>query len=71
MLSKKCTVECELQLTEDGRKMFKVPAGSSVSIPVYDIHRDPEKFKDPLEFIPERFDAERGGLKAFPGSLLV
>lgn len=72
-LLKVCTEECEIPLTRDGKKTFTIPVGTSISIPVYDIHRDPENFKDPLEFKPERFDEDRGGLKAYKdsGSLLV
>lgn len=32
-----------------------VPAGMTVSIPVYAIHRDPKNFEEPDSFIPERF----------------
>lgn len=32
-----------------------VPAGMTVSIPVYAIHRDPNNFEEPDCFIPERF----------------
>jgi cytochrome P450 len=32
-----------------------VPAGMTVSIPVYAIHRDPKNFEDPDSFKPERF----------------
>lgn len=32
-----------------------VPAGMTVSIPVYAIHRDPKNFEDPDDFKPERF----------------
>lgn len=33
-----------------------VPAGSNVNIMVIQLNRDPKYFKDPEEFIPERFD---------------
>lgn len=72
-LTKKCIADCDLPLTMDEQESFTVPAGTTMAIPVMDIHRDPENYKDPLEFIPERFDEEHGGVKAFKdkGALLV
>lgn len=35
-----------------------LPAGSSLVIPVYHIHRDPKFWKDPNAFDPERFTPE-------------
>lgn len=63
-LAKKCVTDCELALDDDGKNVVKITAGTAVAIPVYDIHRDADNYKDPLEFIPERFDAEHGGVKA-------
>lgn len=72
-LIKKCTADCEMPLTRDGREVITVTEGTSISIPLFDIQRDPDNFKDPLEFIPERFDEEHGGVKAFKdkGCLLI
>lgn len=35
-----------------------MPKGASLIIAPYFMARDPDVFKDPLEFIPERFDVE-------------
>ena len=32
-----------------------IPAGMTISIPIYAIHRDPMNFENPDDFIPERF----------------
>ena len=34
---------------------IKIPAGTSIDIHPYVLHRDPEYWTDPLEFKPERF----------------
>ncbi|XP_043689020.1 flavonoid 3',5'-hydroxylase-like [Telopea speciosissima] len=34
---------------------FTIPKGSNVFLNIWKIHRDPEAWKDPLEFLPERF----------------
>lgn len=72
LLSKKCIADCEMPLTRDGKQRFLVKAGTSITIPVLDIHTDPENYENPLEFSPERFDKDRGGIKAFmeKGALL-
>lgn len=72
-LIKKCTADCEMPLTRDGREVITVTEGTSIAIPLFDIQRDPDNFKDPMEFIPERFDEEHGGVKAFKdkGCLLI
>lgn len=73
--NKRCVEDCELALTDEGgkSKMVTIKAGTAVYIPLMSIHRDPDNYKDPLEFIPERFDAELGGVKAYKdkGKLLM
>lgn len=64
-LGKRCISECQIRMTEDDQQMFTVPVGTSIVIPVYDIQRDSANYENPLEFIPERFDKEHGGVKAF------
>lgn len=44
---------------------MKIEKGASVWLPIHSFHHDPEYFHDPEKFIPERFDAEFGGVKAF------
>ena len=46
--------ECisDYRLSKSG---ITVPAGMTVSIPIYAIHRDPLNFEDPDRFVPERF----------------
>ncbi|XP_060072393.1 cytochrome P450 3A8-like [Ylistrum balloti] len=34
---------------------IRIPAGMNIGIPIYCIHHDPENWKDPEKFIPERF----------------
>lgn len=37
---------------------IKVPKGTTIHIPIYSIHHDPEYFTDPDQFKPERFFPE-------------
>lgn len=40
-----------------------IPKGTCVSVDIFQMHRDPDRFEDPESFIPERFDAIRDGGK--------
>ncbi|KAG5671154.1 hypothetical protein PVAND_001367 [Polypedilum vanderplanki] len=58
--------ECTEEITFDcNGKDFKIEKGMSVNVPIYSIHRDPDYYVNPTEFVPERFDAENGGVKEF------
>lgn len=48
----------------NGEKVV-IEEGSTLLIPVYSIHRDPEYYTEPDKFNPERFDPEHGGVKHF------
>lgn len=61
--TKVCTQTTELP-DHEGR-LVRIEEGTSIQIPVYSIHHDPEFWTNPDEFIPERFDEQNGGAKAF------
>uniref|UniRef100_A0A1L8E4F6 Putative cytochrome n=1 Tax=Nyssomyia neivai TaxID=330878 RepID=A0A1L8E4F6_9DIPT len=62
-LSKITTEKCELKVSEGEYRTIDLK--TDVVIPVYSLHRDPEHYNNPNDFIPERFDAENGGVKFF------
>jgi len=53
-----------IELISDEQKIL-IPFGTTIWIPIYSIHRDPDVYENPHEFMPERFDEENGGVKAF------
>jgi cytochrome P450 len=57
-----CTEPTTLEF--DGRKV-EIETGMNVYVPIHQLHYDPDIYADPKSFSPERFSAERGGLKAF------
>jgi cytochrome P450 len=59
--------ECSEPIELEGLKgkKYKMKVGDLVTIPIYSIHRDPEYYVEPEKFIPERFNEENGGVKAF------
>ncbi|XP_064612105.1 ultra-long-chain fatty acid omega-hydroxylase-like [Liolophura sinensis] len=42
------------EITVDGKR---VPVGTNVQIPIYNIHHNPEVWTDQMKFLPERFEA--------------
>lgn len=58
-----CVEPVEIEFPKGKRVKFDV--GDTVYLPVYEIFRDPEYFEKPLEFNPDRFSEENGGVKAF------
>ncbi|GAB0098876.1 Cytochrome P450 [Sergentomyia squamirostris] len=62
-LAKNTTEKCELKISEGEYKTLD--KGTEIYIPIYSIHRDSEHYDQPDEFIPERFNPENGGTKAF------
>lgn len=65
ILTKQCTEAVQLALTDDGKRKVTIPKGTAINIPVQSIQLDPTVYKDPLAFLPERFDADEGGVKAY------
>lgn len=57
-----CNESVEVEMKD--RKMF-IEKGTVFYIPFRSIFTDPEYYDDPLEFKPERFNPENGGVKAF------
>jgi cytochrome P450 len=60
--SRKCTEEIKLNF--EGQTVL-VEKEMNVYIPIHQLHYDSDYYDEPEKFIPERFDAENGGLKAF------
>lgn len=61
-LSRKCTESVELSF--EGQKV-QIEKDLNVFVPIHQIHCDPEHYAEPEKFMPERFDPENGGVKAF------
>lgn len=62
-ISKECSEETELEYLKG--KSIVIEKGTNVYIPLYQFQRDAQYYPKPNEFIPERFDSEHGGVKAF------
>jgi len=58
-LEKVCVKDFILPPALPGRKPFTTKKGESIWIPVYGLQYDPQYFKDPKKFDPERFIGER------------
>jgi cytochrome P450 len=62
-LPKVCNASTEVDML-DGQKLY-FEKDSVIYIPIRSIHLDEAYYEDPLTFKPERFDADRGGVKAY------
>jgi cytochrome P450 len=62
-LPKVCNAPTEVDML-DGKKMY-FEKESVVYFPIRSIHLDEAYYEYPLTFKPERFDADRGGVKAY------
>lgn len=56
-----CTKPYILQSSIEGEKPIQIPVGTSITIPTYSLHHDPQFFADPEKFDPERFSEESKG----------
>lgn len=65
LLIRKCTEPYVIRDTN-----IKLNQGTSVMVPVYAIHHDPNNFADPEKFDPERFYNEENVKNRPPGSYL-
>lgn len=63
LLFRLCTEEKTLK--DYNNKELVVEKGSTVLIPIYSIHRDPDNYESPNEFKPQRFSEENGGVKRY------
>jgi cytochrome P450 family 28 len=62
-ISKECTEEIDIEYIKG--KNITIEKGTNVYLPLHQFQHDPEYYPRPKEFIPERFDPEHGGVKAF------
>lgn len=46
-------------------KTIRIEKGTTIIIPIWSLHHNPDYYPDPLEFRPERFDMKYGGAKQF------
>ncbi|XP_011263150.2 cytochrome P450 9e2 [Camponotus floridanus] len=58
-LDRLCLKDFELPPTLPGMKSFTLKKGHAIWIPIYGLHHDPQYFKEPGKFDPERFLGER------------
>lgn len=54
ILNRICTEEVTLPTTN-----IHLPKGTSITIPVFGLHRDPSIYPDPDKFDPERFNMDK------------
>ncbi|XP_011695538.1 PREDICTED: cytochrome P450 9e2-like [Wasmannia auropunctata] len=59
ILDRVCVKDFELPPALPGLKPFSLKKGQSIWVPIYALQRDPNYFKEPEKFDPERFRGER------------
>lgn len=69
ILNRTCTKDYLIKAQNSDEVDFVVDKGTSVSVPVISIQRDPKYFPDPEKFDPDRFSDENKG-KIIPGSYI-
>nr|QTM97433.1 Cytochrome P450 [Sitophilus oryzae] len=58
LLGRECTKTYVIEPQSPTEKQVTIPKGMAVTVPIYAIQHDPQYYKDPEEFIPERFAEE-------------
>lgn len=57
-MERKCVKSYTIPAASEEESDLVVDAGTSISLPVLGLHRDPKYFPNPDKFDPERFNAE-------------
>ena len=60
---RQCTEPVEVEFPKG--KLVKFEVGDMLYIPAQSLFMDSEYYEDPLEFNPDRFSAENGGVKSY------
>lgn len=62
--SRECTKDYETEISKGN--VLKIEKGTAIGLAIYDMSRDKEYYgQDAEEFNPDRFDEDKGGLKAY------
>lgn len=63
MLTRRCTTTTHLTDWKD--KKIIIEKGMICMTPLWSLQNDPQYYTNPEQFIPERFNAENGGVKKY------